>query len=109
MILKYYNENADVVVVKLTNKDVQKFLDDYFESAQKMHEHEDRNGANLENPTPAQIALYNTLTDGLWKFNGPLRQLGQIHQMHVDQAAKAKESQRQSIRNIIKESKEENK
>lgn len=98
MILKYYNENADVVVVKVTNKDIQKFLDDYFESAQKMHTHPDRDGDKLEKPTPAQVALYNTLTDGLWKFNGPLRQIAQIHQLHANQAAANKNK---SVRDII--------
>lgn len=102
MILKYYNENADVVATKLTNKDIQKFLDDYFEAAQRLHLHPDRDGSKIDYKDPASIAVYNTLTDGLWQYNGPLNALASIHQLHIDQAAKA-QNKKKSVRDIIKE------
>lgn len=101
MILKYYNENADVVVVKLTNQDVQKFLDDYFDSAQRMHQHPDRDGDKVSQSDPASVAVYNSLTEGMWKFNGPLRALAQIHQLFVNRAAAAKEKSNKQIKKII--------
>lgn len=85
MILKYYNQSADVGVLDITEADVQKFFDDYFDSAQRLNKHKDRRIKGAEYPKPVDVALYNTLTEGFWKFNGPLQSIASIHLKGAEQ------------------------
>lgn len=77
MILKYYTPEANVGILEITAKDIQKFLDDFFEASQRHYKHDDRQPG--ENMQPADIAVHNSLTEGFWKFNGPLSALASIH------------------------------
>lgn len=86
MILKYYTPDAGVGVLEITAKDLQKFLDDYFEAAERHYKHVDRQAS--EKMQPADIAVHNSLTEGFWKFNGPLSALASIHLNRKDTGTK---------------------
>lgn len=106
LLLKYIDTNEEVHVIPVTAKVIQKFLDDYFDFAQRMANHSERDLEKLgDKPTPSQIALYNSLTEGMWNFNGPLRSIAQINQLFIDQGkiSKAK-AEEKSIKDILKES-----